>query len=115
MNPVGTMAQGALAVASAGGLVVRFALEALKVAQRVIADQDHVAAAATVAAVGPAARDARLTAERVAAVAAVAALHEDSSFVVEHGKRRRPLTWRASHPRSHRTARRREGPRSALR
>ena len=53
---VGAVAQRALAVAAALGLVVRAALEGLQVAQRVVAEQHDVAAVAAVAAVGAAAR-----------------------------------------------------------
>ena len=69
---VGAVAQRALAVAGALGLVVRAALEGLQVAQRVVADEHDVAAVAAVAAVGPAVRDVRLAAEAHAAVAAAA-------------------------------------------
>jgi hypothetical protein len=85
---VGAVALGALAVAPAAGLVVRPALEGLQVAQVVVADQHDVAAAAAVAAVGPAAGDVGLPPEGVHAVAARAGLHEDARLVVEH--------WRSS-------------------
>ncbi len=55
-----------------------------EVAPRFVADQDHVAAAAAVAAVGPAARHVRLAAERDHAVAAGAGLDVDLGPVVEH-------------------------------
>ena len=83
-RPVGAVAQRALAVAGALGLVVRAALEGLQVAQRVVADEHDVAAVAAVAAVGPAVRDVRLAAEAQAAVAAAAGLYEDARLVVEH-------------------------------
>ena len=69
---VGAVAQRALAVAGALGLVVHAALEGLQVAQRVVADEHDVAAVPAVAAVGPAVRDVRLAAEAHAAVAAAA-------------------------------------------
>ena len=81
---LGAVAQGALAVAPALGAEVRAALEGLQVAQRVVAEQDDVAAVAAVAAVGPAARHVGLAAEGQAAVPAAAGLHEDASLVVEH-------------------------------
>ena len=84
---VGAVALRALAVTAAIGLVVRAALEGLQVAQRVVADEDDVAAVPAVAAVGAAARDMRLTAERHAAVAAAPCLNEDASFVREHRPR----------------------------
>src|SRR6185436_16675602 len=78
------VAQGALPVTAALGLVVRPALEALKVAHRVVAEQDDIPAAATVAAVGAAVRDMGLTAERADPVPAGPALNEDASLVVQH-------------------------------
>ena len=76
------------------GLVVGPALEALQVAQRVVAEQHDVAAAAAVAAVGAAARHVGLAAEGEAAVPAAAALDEDARLVVEHA---RPIVER-THP-----------------
>ena len=82
--PVGAVAQRALAVAPALRLVVGAALEGLQVAQRVVAEQDDVPAAAAVAAVGAAARDVRLAPEGEAAVPAPAPLDEDPCPVVQH-------------------------------
>ena len=79
------MALGALAVAAALRAEVRLAAERLQVAQVVVAAQHDVAAAAAVAAVGPALGDVGLAAERQAAVAAGARLHLDPGSVVEHG------------------------------
>ena len=81
---VGAVAQRALAVPAAPGAVVGAALEALQVAQRVVAHDTHVAAAPAVAAVGPAARDVRFAAEAHAAVAAGAGLDVDPRAIVEH-------------------------------
>ena len=72
---VGAVALGALAVAAALGAEVRAAAEALQVAQVVVAAQHDVAAAAAVAAVGPALGHVRLAPERQAAVAARAGAH----------------------------------------
>ena len=55
-----------------------------EIAPRRIAEQDHVAAVAAVAAVGPAARDVRLAAEADDAVAAPTALDEYACAIVEH-------------------------------
>ena len=81
---VGAVALGALAVAAAVGAVVRAALEGLQVAQRVVAAQHHVAAAAAVAAVGPALGHVRLAAERQTAVPTGSGAHFDSGLVGEH-------------------------------
>ena len=81
---VGAVALGALAVAAAVGPVVGAALEGLQVAQRVVAAQHDVAAAAAVAAVGAALGDVRLAAEGEAAVAAPARAHLDACPVGEH-------------------------------
>ena len=78
------MALRALAVAAALRAEVRPAAERLQVAQVVVAAQHDVAAAAAVAAVGPALGDVGLAAERQAAVAAGARLHFDPGTVVEH-------------------------------
>ena len=93
---VGAVAQRALRRGRrALRLVVGLALEALQVAQRVVAQQHDVAAAAAVAAVGAAARHVGLAAERTAAIPAAAALHEDARLVVEHARpiveRTRPM------------------------
>ena len=77
---VGAVALGALAVPAALGAEVRAAPEGLQVAQRVVAAQHHVPAAAAVAAVGAALGHVRLAAERQAAVAAA--------------RRREPRSWR---------------------
>ena len=81
---VGAVALGALAVAPAGCLEVRAALERLQVAQGVVAQQHDGAAVAAVAAVGAAARHVGLAAEGQAAVPAGPRLNEDASLVVEH-------------------------------
>ena len=81
---VGAVAQRALAVPAAAGAEVRRALEELQVAQVVVAAQDHVAAAAAVAAVGTALGDVRLAAERHGAVAARATAHLDPGLVRQH-------------------------------
>ena len=86
---VGPVALGALAVAAPLRAEVRLAAERLQVAQVVVAAQDDVAAAAAVAAVGPALGDVGLAAERQAAVAACARLHFDPGTVVEHRGDRR--------------------------
>jgi hypothetical protein len=78
------VAVGTFAVtASLGGV---FGIEAIA-KQRVFVNggsHDDVAAAAAIAAGGPAAGDVFLAAESEAAVAAVAGLHQDSSFVNKH-------------------------------
>ena len=79
---VGAVAQRPLAVAAAAGLEVRAAAVGLEVAQRVVADQDDVAAAAAVAAVGAALGHVGLAAEAEAAVAAAAGLNVDSRAIV---------------------------------
>ena len=75
----------ALAVPAALGLEVRAAVEVGQVAQRGVAHEHDVAAAAAVAAVGPALGHVRLAAEGDDAVAAGAAAHVDLRAVVEHG------------------------------
>ena len=81
------VAERALPVARPLRLPVRLALEGLQVAQGAVAQQHDVAAAAAVAAVGPAPRDVGLTAEAEAAVSACPALHEDARLVGEHPDR----------------------------
>ena len=73
-----------LPVAAALGLEVRAAAKGGQVAQRGIADDDHVAAAPAVAAVGPALGHVRLAPERDDPVAARARAHVDLGPVVEH-------------------------------
>ena len=82
LGPVGAVALGALAVAAAAGLDVHVLAEALQVAQRVVADHDHVAAAAAVAAVGSALGDVGLAPEADAAVAAAPGAHVDLRPIV---------------------------------
>jgi NADP-dependent 3-hydroxy acid dehydrogenase YdfG len=72
---VGAVPQRTLAVASTARLEVRAAAKALEVAQRVVADHDHVATASAVAAVGSALRHVRLPAETQASVTAGAGLN----------------------------------------
>ena len=61
---------------------MRLAPEGLEVPERIVADQEHVTAAAAVAAVGAAARHVRLAAEAEAAVAAGAGLDVDASPIL---------------------------------
>src|SRR6202012_1214587 len=82
---VGAVPERTFAVTAAGRAAVRPALQLVLVAQRVVAEQDHVAAAAAVAAVGTALRHMRFTSEADAAVAAGARLHLYLLAVVEHG------------------------------
>ncbi len=82
--PVPAVTQRALAVTAPAGLEVRLAPEALEIAQRVVAHEHHVAAAAAVAAVGSALGHVRFAAEAQAAVTATAGHHVDSSAVL-HG------------------------------
>ena len=70
------------------GLEVDLVGEGLQVAELGIADDDHVAAPAPVAAVGPAAGDVHLPAKRNAAVPAVPGRHMDLCLIEEHGRRR---------------------------
>ena len=74
----------ALAVATAPGAPVGREAKRRQVAPRGVADQDHVAAAAAVAAVGTAARHVGLAAKRDHAVTARAALDVDLCLVVQH-------------------------------
>ena len=71
------VAVGALAVPAALGLQVRAGAGTMEVAQRRVGDEHHVAAAAAVAAVGPALGHVGLAAEGDDPVAARAALDED--------------------------------------
>ena len=73
-----------LAAAAASGAVVGPALEALQVAQRLVAHHDHVSPARTVAAVGAAAGHMRFTAEAHAAVATGARLNVNLRAIVQH-------------------------------
>jgi hypothetical protein len=81
---VGAVAQRALAVASAVGLVMGLALERLQVAVGVVAEQHDVAAVPAVAPVRAALGNVRLATERHAAVAAAARLDVDARLVVQH-------------------------------
>ena len=74
----------ARAVATASGPEVAAAPERRQVATRRVADQDDVAPAAAVAAVGPAAGHVRLAAERDDAVAAATTLDVDLRPVEQH-------------------------------
>ena len=78
------VAQRALAVAPAAGLVVGLALERLQVAQRGVAEQHDAAAVTSVTAVGSTFGYMGLAAERVQPAPAAATLHEDAGLVVEH-------------------------------
>src|SRR6185295_3528922 len=78
------VAQRALAVAAALGLLVRPPLEALQVVQRVVAEQHDVAPAAAVATTGAAMGYMGLTPNRADPVPAGPSLNEDASLVVEH-------------------------------
>ena len=66
------------------GLEPLLAREAGEVAPVRVGDDDHVAAAAPVAAVGPALRDLLLAAEAQAAVASAARLDANLGSIVEH-------------------------------
>ena len=79
---VGAVAQRALPVAAAARLEMRAAAVEREVAQRFVADQDDVAAAAAVTAVGTALGDVRLAAEAEAAVAARTRLDVNSRSIV---------------------------------
>src|SRR4051794_29803707 len=74
-------------VAAALGAEVRSSPERLQVAQRVVAAQDDIAAAAAVAAVGAALGDVRLAAERQRAVAAGAGSDLQVGAIREHSRR----------------------------
>ena len=82
---VGAVHQRAHAVAAAFGLVAPAAPEGLQVAQRVVAAQHDVAAAAAVAAVGPALGHARLAPEGQRPVAAPSGLDLDPCAIGQHG------------------------------
>jgi NADP-dependent 3-hydroxy acid dehydrogenase YdfG len=79
---VGAVPERPLSVATASGLEVRGAPVALEIAQRVVANEDHVAAATAVAAVGSAARHMRFAAEAETAIAAGSCLDVDASAVL---------------------------------
>ena len=81
---VRAVALGALAVAAALGAEVHAPAEGLEVAQRVVAAQHDVAAAAAVAAVGPALGHVRLAAEGQGAVAAGARANLQYGTIGEH-------------------------------
>ena len=98
-------------VAAAAGPEVAAAPERREIAARGIADQDHVAAAAAVAAVGPAARHVRLAAEADAAVAAAPTFDVDLRPVEKHGAKLAGAAdllgtgrWRVPRNRARRTA-----------
>ncbi len=77
-------------MAAATGPVVGRAPKALQVAQRVVADEHHIAAATAVAAVGAATRYVRFAAEASRAVAAGACPHFDSCAIVQHQSQASP-------------------------
>ena len=79
-----TGAQGPLSVTTTTRLHLGLAGQRLKVSQRSVTDQQDVAAAATIAAVGTTAGYVRLTAEREATVAATPSLRKDASLIVNH-------------------------------
>ena len=85
---VGAVALRARAVPAAPRAVVAAALEALQVAQRVIAHDDHVSPAPAVAAIGAAARHVGFAAKAHAAVAAGACLDVDPRAIVKHADHR---------------------------
>src|SRR5215213_8182358 len=78
------MLQRAHAVPAALGPVVTAPAEGLEVAQRVVATQDHVPAAAAVAAVGAALRDMGLAPERQRSIAAAPGPDLDSRAIGQH-------------------------------
>lgn len=71
-------------MAAAPGAMVGLASECLQISQRVIAQDDDLSSASTVAAVGPAAGHVRFTTKARAAVTAGAGLDMDSSAVMKH-------------------------------
>src|SRR5271166_5915061 len=75
-------------MAAATCAVVALALEALQVSQRLVAHDEHIAAAPAVAAVGTAARHVRFAAEAHAAVAAGSGLDVDPRAIVQHADHR---------------------------
>ena len=83
-----------LAVAAAARLEVRAAAEVLEVAQRVVAHEHDIAAAAAVAAVGAALGHVRLTPEAEAAIAAGAGRDVDACPILHAIHRGR---WYARH------------------
>jgi hypothetical protein len=71
-----------LAVAATAGPEFRSAAVPAQVSQRVIAHQQHVAAAATVSPIGTASRDMRFTPKAQAAVTAGAGLDMDTRSIL---------------------------------
>src|SRR5581483_10064266 len=84
VGSVGAVLAGAAPGLAAGGAEDALRPEAGEVAEVAVGDEDDVAAAAAVAAVGTALRHELLAAEAQSAVAAAARLHLDSRAVVEH-------------------------------
>ena len=82
LRAVGPVPERALAVTAAAGLEVRLAAVGLEIAQRVVADQDDIAAAAAVAPVRTALGHVRLTAKAEAAVTAGARLYVNPCSIV---------------------------------
>jgi len=80
----GTRAQSPFPMTTATRLHLGLACQRLKVAQRSVTNQQNVAAAAAIAAVGTTAGYVRLTAEREATVAATPSLRKDASLIVNH-------------------------------
>ena len=76
--------QSARPVPASVRAVVAAAPERLQVAQRVVAADDHVAAAAAVAAVGPALRDVGLTPEGQRSIAAPPGSNLDTRAIGQH-------------------------------
>jgi hypothetical protein len=90
--PVGAVALRALAVATAPGTVVGLALEALQIAQRVVAHKHDGSAMPSVAPVGTAPRDMGFPAEAHRAIATGAGLDVDSRAIVKHRDNRDSCT-----------------------
>ncbi len=82
--PIGAVAQRPFAVAPARGAMVGLAPEALQIAQRVGANQHHVAPTTPIAPIGAPARHVRLAAKARAAVAPGSGLDVDACAVVQH-------------------------------
>jgi hypothetical protein len=69
-------------MATSAGAELRSAPETAEVTQRVVADEDHVATTAPVAAIGAATGDVSLAAKAEAAVAAGSGLHMDARAIL---------------------------------
>jgi hypothetical protein len=80
--PVCAVAKRSLTVTPATGLEVRAAPEALQVTERVVANEHHVAAAPSVAAVRSTLGDVRLAAETEAAIAPAAGMDVDARTIL---------------------------------